>query len=111
MQISRLDTDGITVLGINGRIDAGTAEQFKEKLLATVGDAPVRLVLDFTEVEFVSSIGLRVLVVTARRVAAVRGKMAFCGLHGPVLEVFELAGFTSVASFFAGKDEAVAALA
>ena len=48
---------------------------------------------------------------TCLKSAAVRGKLAFCGSHSPVLAVFELAGFTSVASFYTGRDDAVAALA
>jgi anti-anti-sigma regulatory factor len=51
MQISELDSSGAVILGISGRIDAGTAEPFKQKLLATIGDRPVCLVLDFAQVE------------------------------------------------------------
>jgi anti-anti-sigma factor len=108
MQISESGNQSVAVLGVSGRIDASTSEHFKQKLLATIGDRPIRLVLDFAQVEFVSSIGLRVLVVTAKRVAAVRGKMVFCGLTGPVREVFELAGFTSVVPFFPDQAAAVA---
>jgi anti-sigma B factor antagonist len=110
MQISESNHQGLAVLAISGRIDATTSEQLKQKLLATIGDRAIRLVLDFARVEFISSIGLRVLVVTAKRVAAVRGKMVFCGLAGPVREVFELAGFTSVVPFFPDQAGAVASL-
>lgn len=110
MQISRLDQSGVVILGLNGRIDAGTSDQFKANLLAAIGESPIRLVLDFTHVDFISSIGLRVVIVTAKRLAAVQGKLAFCGLEGPVREVFELAGFKSVAPFFPSRDAAVAAL-
>jgi anti-anti-sigma factor len=107
MHISESHNEGVIVLGVSGRIDAATAEQFKQTLLATIGDRPIRLVMDFVQVEFISSIGLRVLVVSAKRVAAVRGKMVFCGLTGPVREVFELAGFMSVVPFFPDQATAV----
>ncbi len=110
MQVSQLDKDGVTIIGVSGRVDAGTSEQFKAKLMAAIGDRPVHLVLDFAQMDFISSIGLRVLIVTAKRVAAVHGKLAFCGLQGPVREVFELAGFVSVAPFFPSRDAAAAAL-
>jgi anti-anti-sigma factor len=111
MHISESDSQGVAVLGVSGRIDASTSEQLKQKLLATIGDRPIRLVLDFAQVEFISSIGLRVLVVSAKRLAAVRGKMAFCGLTGPVREVFELAGFMAVVPFFPDRAAAVASFA
>jgi anti-anti-sigma factor len=110
MQISESGSRDIAVLGVSGRIDASTSEQFKQKLLGTIGDRPIRLVLDFSLVEFMSSIGLRMLIVTAKRVAAVRGKMVFCGLTGPVLEVFELAGFTSLVPVFPDRAAALASL-
>jgi anti-anti-sigma factor len=111
MQIVEVENNGVTFLGLSGRIDAGSSESFKHKVLATIGDRSVRLVLDFAGVDFISSIGLRVLVIAAKRVAAVRGQLAFCGLQGPVREVFELAGFTSVATVFLNREAALAALA
>jgi anti-anti-sigma factor len=111
MEIAKVESQGVTILVPVGRIDAGTAEEFKQQVLAAIGDRPLKLVLDFAKVEFISSIGLRMLVVAAKRVTAVRGKLAFCGLEGSVREVFELAGFTAVAPFFPGRDAAVAALA
>jgi len=111
MQITEHEHKGVVILGISGRIDAGTSDQLKFKLLAAIGDKPVRLVLDFSQVEFVSSIGLRVLIVAAKRIAVVKGKMVFSGLAGPVREVFELAGFTSVAKCYADQAAAIAALA
>jgi anti-anti-sigma factor len=110
MEISKLEVDGKVVLGVRGRIDATTAELFKQALLGTVGDQPVRLVIDFAEVQFISSIGLRMLVVVAKRVVAVRGKLLFCGMNGPVRQVFDLAGFASVAPLLPSREAALASL-
>jgi anti-anti-sigma factor len=109
MQIAQHESNGVTILAVSGRIDATVAEAFKQKLLAAIGDKPVRLLLDFAQVEFISSIGLRVLVIAAKRVAAVRGQLLFCCLEGPVREVFELAGFTAVAKVYANREAALAA--
>jgi anti-anti-sigma factor len=111
MHITEHVSNGVAILSINGRIDAASADQFQQKLLATIGDRPVRLVLDFAQVEYISSSGLRVLIVAAKRVTAVRGKMLFCGMGGLVREVFELAGFTALAPFFLDRDAALASLA
>jgi anti-anti-sigma factor len=108
MQIARQDSNGVTVLVLRGRIDATVADAFRQQLLAVIGDKPVRLLLDFAQVEFISSLGLRVLVVAARRLAAVRGKLLFCSLVGPVREVFDLAGFTAVATVFSSREAALA---
>jgi anti-anti-sigma factor len=99
---------GTVVVSVSGRIDATTSDQFKQQLMETISDRPIQLILDFAQLEFISSIGLRVLVVTAKRVAAVRGKLVFCGLTGPVREVFELAGFVSVVPLFPDRAAALA---
>jgi anti-sigma B factor antagonist len=108
MRISDSESNGFAIVALGGRIDATVAEDFKQKLLALIGERPVQLLLDFADVEFISSLGLRVLVVVAKRVAAVRGKLLFCGLQGPVREVFDLAGFTTVAPVFPDRAAALA---
>jgi anti-sigma B factor antagonist len=110
MQITQVQSDNVTILRIQGRIDASAAEPFKEKVLSAIGDKSTRLLLDFGQVDFISSMGLRVLVIAARRVAAVGGKLLFCRLEGPVREVFELAGFSSVAAVFPDQESALASL-
>lgn len=110
MHVTEQVHQGVAVLSIHGRIDAATADQLKDKLLATIGNRPARLVLDFAQAEYISSSGLRVLIVVAKRVAAVGGKLGFCGMAGFVREVFDLAGFTALAPFFPDRDAALAAL-
>jgi anti-sigma B factor antagonist len=108
VQITQQDVSGTILLAVSGRIDATTADHFKQKIMSAIGDKPVRLLLDFAQVEFISSIGLRVLVQAAKKLSAVHGKLHFCGLEGPVREVFELAGFTAVATVFANREAALA---
>ncbi len=110
MEIRQTDREGATILEVAGRIDATTAEPFKQHLLQAIGDQPVRLVVDFAGVDFVSSIGLRVLVTAAKRIAVVRGRLLLSGMTGPVRQVFDLAGFASVAPFFADRELALASL-
>jgi anti-sigma B factor antagonist len=107
MQIAQTKTNDVVILVVSGRIDATVADAFKEQVLAAIGDKPVRLLLDFGQVEFISSIGLRVLVLASKKLAATRGKLLFCGLEGAVREVFELAGFTAVAAVFPDREAAL----
>jgi anti-sigma B factor antagonist len=107
MQIAQQKCRDIVVLEVRGRIDSTVADAFKQQVLAAIGDKPMRLLLDFGQLEFISSIGLRILVLAAKRLAAVHGKLLFCGLEGAVREVFELAGFTAVATVFPNRDAAL----
>jgi anti-anti-sigma factor len=111
MEITETARDGVLVIQLKGRFDANTAEPVKERLLATVRDQAVRLVVDFTGVEYISSIGLRVLMIVAKRVATTRGKFALCGMAGLVRQVFDLAGFASIVPLFADREAAIQSVA
>jgi anti-anti-sigma factor len=79
-----------------------------EAELARVLDAGARrVVVDLALVEYMSSAGLRVLLSAMKRLKAREGRMALAGLQPPVLEVFNLTGFSRIFSMGATRDEAV----
>jgi len=101
----------IVVEQLDGRIDTGTAELVKQRLVDLVADRPIHLVVDFSQVTYISSIGLRALVIAAKRAASVQGKLVLCAIPDPVRPVFELAGLASVIPIYATQEAAMAALA
>jgi anti-anti-sigma factor len=110
MQITEVQSNGVLILELNGRLDTLTAEAAKEKLLAIIGDQPVGLVVDCSGVKYVSSIGLRVLMVATKRVAALQGKFVLCALPHHLRMVFDLAGFSAVVPVLPTREEALAFL-
>ena len=100
------------VLFPQGRIDHATAEQFKAALapyLATsAGRDPV--VIDMTGVEYISSVGLRVLMLASKQAKAQGCALAVCGLQAVVREIFEISRFNLVLQVFPSLREALAAL-
>jgi anti-sigma B factor antagonist len=77
-----------------GRLDTVTAPEFENKvgeLLAGVSD----LVLDMTQIEYVSSAGLRVIL-KIQKVMFNQGKMKLIGVNESVMEVFEITGFANM---------------
>lgn len=98
----------------DGRIDQSSAESFQAALTpylkaCTAGAAPV--VLDLSSVSYISSIGLRVLMLAARQVAAQKGKLAIACLTPMVLEVFEISRLNLVFQVFDSANAAAEALA
>lgn len=81
------------VISLTGRLDAATApaaeKYIRERLQAG------SLVLDFSQVQYVSSAGLRVVLATAKELRAAGKKLALAGLTDEVMKVFKLSGFTS----------------
>jgi anti-anti-sigma factor len=97
----RLETVGATTLVLpDGRLDFGAAAGFEKELQAalagTGGMVPAAVVVDGTGLEYVSSAGLRAILLAAR--AAQRAGVAFslCALRPAVREVFDLSGFSRI---------------
>jgi anti-anti-sigma factor len=95
MQITRKENKSALILSIEGIIDSATAPQFEEALYEASRETK-SLTLDFAEVGFISSAGLRVLLFTQKKMNASQGTLTLINVSESVREVFELTGFVSV---------------
>ena len=107
MDIQRENKGTYSTLLISGRLDATSAPVAEQKINETIDTGVSRLLLNLSGLEFVSSAGLRVLLVTAKKLVRQNGKLALCGLQDGVRTVFEISGFLSI--FQVAADEAEAA--
>ena len=93
-----------------GRIDYDTASDFRKWLGAAVGTPGARhLVLDFSEVEYIASIGLRALLLASRDAKANGASLAVAALRPIVKEIFDITRFAIVLDIFASVPEALRA--
>ena len=113
MELSERRTDRAVVLAPAGRIDMGTADQLKERLIPMVTSAAKAgesVVLDFSGVDYISSAGLRVLMLAAKEARATGGRIAVAALQPLVSEIFQISRFDKVLPCHGGVDEALAAV-
>jgi len=99
------------ILAPQGRIDHASATDFSialEPHLAECKAGGISLVLDFGGVEYISSVGLRALMLAARQVKAQNGQIAIAALTPMVKEVFEISRFNLVYKVYDNVDAAVA---
>ena len=101
MEIREKVCGSVTVLCPSGRIDAAHSDGFQARLVAAVGRAPVQVVVDMTQVSYISSVGLRALMIAAKQTRAAGGKLAVAGLQPVVQEIFEISRFNFVVKIFA----------
>ena len=107
MEITEYKKKNSIVLELKGRLDTVTSIDL-EKRIQEVMERPERqLVLDFSQLSYISSSGLRVLLMAAKRLKAVDGKMALVSLNDQNQAVFEIAGFSSVFTVYQSQDEAI----
>jgi anti-anti-sigma factor len=101
--------DGLRCFTPQGRLDALTVPHFEEVLREQLDQGVSNLVVDFGEVTYISSSGLRALL-TARRLAKSQGgDVKLCRLSPRVYEIFEMVGFTQVFGIFDSVEAAKAA--
>jgi anti-anti-sigma factor len=108
MQIAHERDGEVVVVRMSGRLDSSAAPSAEEQLAAALTGEPPRLALDMSELAYISSAGLRVLLVVAKKVQQREGKLALGGLATNVREVFAVSGLDTI---FAIESDAAAAIA
>ena len=113
MHLTERRIGNVLVLAVSGRIDHASAEGFKAALqphLAQCKAGGDVIVLDFSGVEYISSVGLRVLMLAAKQTKSQGGAIAVAALQPVVKEIFEISKFTLVIPCFVGVRDALAEL-
>jgi anti-anti-sigma factor len=108
MDIQTQKEANATVVTITGRLDAVTAPEYEKELNALIAAEATRFVIDFEQLDYISSAGLRALLATAKRLKGKGGKIRFANVKGTVKEVFEISGFGTI---FQMDDSVTGALA
>ena len=94
MNINIGKENGITVMKLEGRLDTTTAPEL-EKAINTEAEGTETLVLDFKEVNYISSAGLRVLLGAQKKMNA-QGSMELTNVNEDVMDIFEMTGFADI---------------
>jgi anti-sigma B factor antagonist len=107
MKIETSVNDSVTVVDLEGNLDTNTSVDAQDHLNGLMDDGVAKLLVDFTNVDFVSSAGLRVLLATAKRLGGIGGSLRICGLNEEVNEVFEISGFSTILDVFPTRNDAL----
>ena len=107
MEITKETIDGVVVVSPVGRVDSNSAREVEEALLPLF-DAAAPVVVDFAKLNYISSAGLRVLLLAARRSKATGTPLSLAGMSTAVDEVFRISGFAKLFHIHANRAEALA---
>jgi anti-sigma B factor antagonist len=110
VEINEQQQGEIVVLSPVGRIDNDTSPEFQTKLLGSVGKNGAAVLVDLAGVEYISSAGLRALMMAAKQAKATAGKLAVADLKPVVKEIFTISRFSFVVQVFETAADAIAAL-
>ncbi len=97
----------VCLIGIEGEIDANTARRLDRTLKDLLAQDHSRLVLDASQMSFISSAGLRAIVYAQREARKCGGQVRVCGLNALARQIFEMAGLDEFLQICETRQEAM----
>ena len=96
MNLEQERREELLILRPRGRLDSSSSPELERILTEQLDAGAQRLVFDFTSLDYISSAGLRVVLLAGKKLRASKGKMVLVGLQDMVREVFEMSGFLAL---------------
>lgn len=104
--ISRKEKDA-AIVAVNGRMDAVSAPEFEKSTGEFIDGGTTKLIINLGGLEYISSAGLRSILITSKKIKEKQGTVFFVGLTGTVQEVFKMSGFYTLFEIFDKEEEAL----
>ena len=111
MDIRFQSKSSVTVVSPQGRIDTETTPELENRLLALIQRGDAQIVLDLAGVDYMSSRGLRALLVVSRKCGQSEARFVLAGLTDFTTDLLTITGFLPHFEVFGTIDDAVTAMA
>jgi len=97
----------VLVLMLKGRLDAISSIDAEKQIFNYIGSGHHKLILNFSDVDYLSSVGMRLLLRTTKKLKMLSGKMVVCEIKTNVMDILKMSGFDHVIEFSKSEDEAL----
>ena len=98
----------VLILRLVGRLDSSSSPELERMVNEQLAAGTQRLVFDFSALDYISSAGLRVILLAGKKLRASKGKLVLVGLRDMVREVFDMSGFLTLFAVADTVDEGLA---
>ena len=99
MEVKTATQDGIAILTPVGRIDTSTAKTFEDAVMAAAAQNS-KIAIKFNEIEYISSAGLRVVLMLGKKMSSSNGVLALTDMPEKIFAVFQMSGFNKILKIF-----------
>lgn len=106
MQLSREQIDGTTILTLNGRLDELATTEVEQTFTDLLNQEGQGVIVDLAGVEYISSSGLRILLMLSKALKKQQRPLRLCNLSPFVAEVFEISNFSAMFEIYDNVDVA-----
>lgn len=107
MPLATESTASATIVPLQGQINSANATAIEADVLTLIDGGAKHLVFDFSALDYISSAGLRMVLVTAKRLKQDGGKLVLCAMQPHVREVFDISGFLAILNVEPTRAEAL----
>jgi anti-sigma B factor antagonist len=97
----------ILTLKLKGRLDTNASMEFEQQVEESINQSTKNMIIDFSDLEYICSSGLRVIIQAAKKLKSLQGELVLCSMEDYIQEVFEISGFDTFLKIFASKEEAL----
>lgn len=104
--IEKIENDDVALFLISGVIDVYSVSDFKNALIKSIATHHTRIVIDFSELDFIDSTGLGVLVSAIKRERAVRGRLVLVIKSDNIKRIFEITSLDRIISIYETIEDA-----
>lgn len=106
-EVKRADKQEVSILRINGFLDAHTAPKFEQSIQNLVAENRNNIIVSMTDLNYISSAGLGVFMGFIEEIREKNGDIKLCGMSPKVFKVFDLLGFPALYEIFDKEEEAI----
>ena len=110
MEMRKEQVGDAHVVTVTGRLDGIYGSAFANQVGELLTGTNPKILIDFTDIDYVSSAGLRALLLLVKKAKAAGGMFALCGVNEQVRQVLDVSGFTAMFSIHPGRTEGLAVL-
>jgi len=101
--------DGIKIFRLKGRLDSNTSQGLEDELFRAISDGSKKIIVDFENLDYISSAGLRVAFKASKALLREDGRLILCSMHKYIREIFKTTGIDNFVLILDTMDQALKA--
>ena len=107
LRIDESHSGNATIVSLEGRMDASSSPSAEAVLFRLIQSGTRQIVVDMSQLDYISSAGLRVMLASLKKLRDDGGRLVLAGLKPQIQNVFEIAGFQRIFTIYSTTEEAV----
>jgi anti-sigma B factor antagonist/stage II sporulation protein AA (anti-sigma F factor antagonist) len=107
IEIQEQKTGDVFILRLKGRLDAISTPLTEKKIFDYINEGHYKILLDFAQVDYISSAGMRMLLSLTKKLKSLSGKLVLCNVTHNVMDVLKMSGFDHVLELTRSEEDAL----